>query len=77
MVMREVLALAYVGVAIGLAAGWASTRLVQAQLFGVNATDALTMALAALGIGTVAALSGYLPAQRATRIDPVRALRWE
>jgi predicted permease len=77
MVMREVLALASIGMAIGLGAGWAATRLVKAQLFGINPADGLTMGLAALGIAMVAALSGYMPARRATRIDPVRALRWE
>jgi len=77
MVMREVLALAGAGVIIGLAGAWAATRLVEAQLFGIKATDEVTMLLAALGIAGVAALSGYLPALRATRIDPVRALHWE
>jgi predicted permease len=77
MVMREVLMLAAIGIAIGVGAAWAATRLIQAQLFGIQATDLSTMAAAALGIAAVAALSGYLPARRATRIDPVRALRWE
>jgi ABC-type antimicrobial peptide transport system permease subunit len=77
MVMREVLAVAFVGIAIGLGAAWAATRLLEAQLFGIKPTDLMTMTLAATGIGMVAALSGYLPALRATRIDPVRALRWE
>jgi len=77
MVMREVLRLAAMGVAIGLGGAWAATRLVQAQLFGIQATDAATMTAAALGIAGVAALAGYFPARRATRIDPVRALHWE
>jgi predicted permease len=77
MVMREVLMLAAAGVAIGLVGAWAATRLIQAQLFGVAPTDLLTMAAAALGIVAVAALSGYLPARRATTIDPVQALHWE
>jgi predicted permease len=77
MVMREVLVLAALGVAIGVGAAWAATRLIQAQLFGIQATDLATMAAAALGIGAVSALSGYFPARRATTIDPVRALRWE
>jgi predicted permease len=77
MVTREVLALAAVGVAIGLASAWAAMRLLEAQLFGIKPTDPLTMAMAALGVGTVAALSGYRPARRASSIDPVRALRWE
>jgi ABC-type antimicrobial peptide transport system permease subunit len=75
--MREVLVLAAVGMCIGLACAWGATRLLEAQLFGVHATDLATMTAASLGIACVAALSGYLPARRATRIDPVRALHWE
>jgi predicted permease len=77
MVMREVLALAAIGVAIGLAAAWGATRFIETQLFGIHPTDLLTMALAALGIGLVAGLAGFVPARRATGIDPMRALRWE
>jgi predicted permease len=77
MVMQEVLMLAAPGVIFGLAAGWGSTRLVASQLFGVKPTDLPTMVSAALGITVIAALSGYFPARRATRIDPVRALHWE
>ncbi|HUD98889.1 MAG TPA: ABC transporter permease [Bryobacteraceae bacterium] len=77
MVMREVLLLASIGVAVGTAAAWAGTRLLQAQLFAIQATDLATMAAAALGIVAVAALAGYFPARRATAIDPVTALRWE
>ena len=77
LVMREVLGLAAMGLAIGLPAAWILARLVETQLFGIHATDALTMALAAAGIGAVAATAGYVPARRATGIDPMRALRWE
>jgi ABC-type antimicrobial peptide transport system permease subunit len=77
LVMREVLMLAAVGVAIGLAGAFGATRLVQAQLFGVTATDAWTMLAGAVGIAGVAALAGYMPARRATTIDPMIALRWE
>ncbi len=77
MVLRETLAVAFIGVTIGLAAAFAVTRLVQTQLFGVEATDLLTMAAASLGITAVTALAGYVPARRATTIDPMRALRWE
>jgi predicted permease len=77
MVLRETLTLAGVGVAFGLAAAYGVTRLVQAQLFGVAPTDLLTMAGAALGIAAVTALAGYVPARRATAIDPTTALRWE
>jgi ABC-type antimicrobial peptide transport system permease subunit len=77
MVLRETLTLAGIGVALGLAGAYAVTRLIQAQLFGVQPTDLLTMAAASLGIAAVTALAGYIPARRATGIDPMSALRWE
>jgi predicted permease len=77
LVMREVLLLAVVGLAIGLPSAWALTRLVETQLFGIQPADPLTMTMAAIGIAAVAVLAGYLPARRATGIDPMRALRWE
>jgi len=77
LVMREVLLLVGLGVALGLPAALGLTRLVQAQLFGVAPSDGITLALATLGIAFVALLSGYLPARRATVIDPMRALHWE
>ena len=77
LVMREVLLLASAGLALGLAAAFALTRLVEAQLFGVKPTDVPTMLLAALGITSVVAVAGYLPARRATGIDPMVALRFE
>jgi len=75
--MREVLMLAAAGLGIGLIAALGLTRLVEAQLFGVKPTDILTMLLATAGIAAVVALAGYLPARRATGIDPMRALRFE
>ncbi|PWU06820.1 MAG: multidrug ABC transporter substrate-binding protein, partial [Terriglobia bacterium] len=77
MVLRETLSLGAAGVGIGLAGAYAITRLIQAQLFGVKPTDWLTMAAASLGVAAVTALAGYIPARRATRIDPMNALRWE
>jgi predicted permease len=77
MVLRETLTLAGIGVAIGLAGAYGITRLIQAQLFGIAPTDLLTMAAASLGIAGVTALAGYIPARRATGIDPMSALRWE
>jgi predicted permease len=77
MVLRETLTLAGIGVSIGLAGAYGVTRLIQTQLFGVQPTDLLTMAAASLGIAAVTALAGYIPARRATGIDPMNALRWD
>jgi predicted permease len=77
LVMREVLVLAVVGVAIGLTSAWGLTRLVESQLFEVKPSDPVTLALATLGIAGVAMLAGYVPARRATGIDPTTALRFE
>jgi ABC-type antimicrobial peptide transport system permease subunit len=77
MVMRDVMLLLTLGIAVGLAAAMATTRLVGALLFGLTPTDPLTIALATLLMIVVAALAGYLPARRASRIDPMAALRYE
>jgi predicted permease len=77
MVLRETLSLAAIGVAIGLGGAYAVTRLIQAQLFGVQANDWITMAGASLGIAAITAAAGYIPARRAIGIDPMSALRFE
>jgi predicted permease len=77
LVMREVLVLATVGIAIGLPSAWVLTRFAKSQLYGIQPNDALTIAAATAGIALVALLSGYIPARRATMVDPMRALRWE
>ncbi len=77
LVMKEVLQLVAIGVAIGLPAAWALTRFAKSQLYGIQPNDALTIALATAGIALVAIFSGYIPARRATMVDPMRALRWE
>ncbi len=77
MVMREVLALVTAGAAAGVAISLALSRTVQSQLFGIGAGDPWTLATATAGLALVAALSGYLPALRASRIDPMTALRYE
>jgi predicted permease len=77
MVMRESMVLVMVGLAIGLAGAAAATRLVESQLFGIAATDVPTQIGAALVMVAVSALAGYLPARRASRVDPMVAFRWE
>lgn len=75
LVMKEVLVA--IGIAIGLPAAWGVTGLVKTQLYGITPNDPLSIALATLGIAFVALMAGYVPARRATRVDPMRALRWE
>ncbi len=77
LVMKEVLLLVGIGIAIGLPAAWGLTRFAKSQLYGIQPNDALTLVLAIAGIASAAILSGYIPARRATLIDPMRALRWE
>ncbi len=75
MVMRRGLVLTVAGVIAGLAASAALSRLIASQLFGVRASDPLTMASVFALMTAVAAAAAYLPARRAARIDPVVALR--
>jgi predicted permease len=77
LVMKDVLILAGIGIAVGLPAALALTRLVKSQLYGIQPNDTLTIVASTLGIACVALLAGYLPARKASRVDPMRALRWE
>ena len=77
MVMRETLAIVALGIAIGMPATLAATRFVRSMLYGLEATDPLTITMSALVMMTVAVLAGYLPARRAANVDPMVALRCE
>jgi putative ABC transport system permease protein len=77
MVVRQGLVLAAAGIAVGLAGAFALTRLLSSLLYGVNATDPLTFAGVTGLLAVVAIAASFLPAYRATRVDPVIALRCE
>jgi ABC-type antimicrobial peptide transport system permease subunit len=77
LVVREVLILAGCGALVGLPLAIAATRLLASLLYGVGPNDPLAIALALLGIIAIAVVSAYLPARRATRVDPMTALRYE
>jgi ABC-type antimicrobial peptide transport system permease subunit len=75
--MREVFVLVGVGVTLGLAAAWGLSRLIGNQLYGISPNDPVTIVGAASGLAVVALLAGYIPARRATRVNPVLALRYD
>jgi ABC-type antimicrobial peptide transport system permease subunit len=77
MVMRETLVLVAAGLAIGIPAALAASKYVSTQLFGVKTTDFASAAAALVILALVAAGAGFLPARRASAIDPIQALRYE
>ncbi len=77
LVMREVLLLVAIGVVAGVTASLVLTRVVQSQLFGLTPHDPLTLGLATAALALVACAAGYIPAFRASRLDPMAALRYE
>jgi putative ABC transport system permease protein len=75
LVMRQGLVVAAIGIGLGLVGAAASTRLISSWLYGITPLDPRTFALSALGMFAVAAAASYLPARRASRVDPILALR--
>ena len=75
LVLRETLLLSFIGVAIGIPLALATTGLVKSMLFGLTATDPVTIGAMVVAILSVAILAGAIPASRAARIDPAAALR--
>jgi putative ABC transport system permease protein len=77
MVLKRSLLLVTAGVALGVAGALAVTRVLARFLFDVKPTDPATFAMVAAVLVAVALFAGLLPARRATRVDPLVALRWE
>src|SRR5215213_1147822 len=77
LVVKKGVILGLIGVAAGLAASFGLTRLISTLLFEVTATDATTFAVVSVGLFLVTLLACYIPARRATRVDPLKALRYE
>ncbi len=77
MVLRETLILLAVGVAIGVPASLGAGKFVASQLFSLNARDPFSLLLGIVILGAVSVFAGYVPARRASRVDPIIALRYE
>jgi putative ABC transport system permease protein len=77
LIVGQGLLLTIIGITLGLAASLVLTRLIKSLLFGVTATDPLTFVYVSLFLILVAVLACYIPARRATRVDPMIALRYE
>jgi putative ABC transport system permease protein len=77
MVVGHGLRLSVIGVGAGLAAALGLTRLMSSMLYGVRPTDIVTFVAVSLLLAGVAILASYVPARRATKVDPMVALRYE
>jgi ABC-type antimicrobial peptide transport system permease subunit len=77
MILRETLTLVVLGLVIGVPAALFAARFISAQLFGLQPADPTALISAAVVLTIVALLAGYVPARRASRVNPLNALRYE
>lgn len=77
LVVKKGVILGIIGVVAGLAVSFGLTRLISTLLFEVTATDAATFAVVSVGLFLVTLIACYVPARRATKVDPLKALRYE
>jgi ABC-type antimicrobial peptide transport system permease subunit len=77
LIVGKGIVLGVIGVAAGLAASLGLTRLISTLLFEVTATDTVTFVAVSVGLFLVTLIAGYVPARRATKVDPLKALRYE
>jgi ABC-type antimicrobial peptide transport system permease subunit len=77
LILRDALLVTGSGVLVGLGSAWAATRLLASLLYGLSPRDPLIMAVAAVVLIAVATLAAFIPAWRASRVDPMTALRYE
>jgi ABC-type antimicrobial peptide transport system permease subunit len=77
LILRESIVVLAIGIAIGVPATIAAMRLIESALFGLKPSDPLTLVGAVAAVAAVTLFAAFLPAQRATKVDPMVALRYE